>query len=316
MAVTVNTAVTANSKVLREDLARIAELIAPTETPFLSAIGKGTAKGVYHEWTTIDLQPATDSNQVPEGDNPENDVINEGVRLGNYCQLSDKIAQISSTRQAVDEVGDLGSMAKQISLKVKELRLDMEKHALSRKVATGSGTRVAASVPSFIQTNVLRGVGGSSPTLSGTTYGHPNVQATDGTLRDLEEEMVRDVISQIWSQGGDPTHVFVGPKQKTKISAFTGNATAFRESTEKKLVSAIDILVTDFGEVQIVPSRLIRNRDLLVLDPTKISVDYLQNVKQEPLAKNGHSDRRMVSVEYTLSVSNEKALGGVFDLAD
>jgi hypothetical protein len=316
MAVITGTATTATSKVLREDLSKVAELIAPTETPFLSAVGKGTAKAINHEWVVVDLQPATDANQVAEGESDvPNDNVNEGIRLGNYVMLSDKVVTISSTRQAVDEVGDLGSMAKQIAFKLKELRLDQEKHALGNRYAVGTGTRVAASVASFVQSNVDRGVGGGNPTLSGGTFGHPSAAAVDGELRAITEDMLAGVLQSVWEEGGDVSHVFCGAKNKRAISGFTGNATTFRESADKKLSTAIDIYCGDFGEVTIVPSRLIRSRDVLVLDPSKVSIDYLVPVKQVELAKTGHADRRLISTEYTISVANEKALGIIADLS-
>lgn len=75
------------------------------------------------------------------------------------------------------------------------------------------------------------------------------------------------------------------------------------------------IYVGDFGEVQIVPSRLMRSRDLLIVDPTKVEVAYYQKMKQVELAKTGHSDKRMVSVEYMLKTKAEVAHGGIFDLS-
>ena len=77
--------------------------------------------------------------------------------------------------------------------------------------------------------------------------------------------------------------------------------------------AAIDVYVSDFGELQIVPSRHIRPRDVFVLDPSYASVAYLQTAKQEPLAKTGHSERRLISVEYGLQVGSQKAHGFIAD---
>ena len=81
---------------------------------------------------------------------------------------------------------------------------------------------------------------------------------------------------------------------ETTISTFTGNATKFQEVDDKKLTAAVDIYISDFGELQIVPNRHMRVRtvssvdhtpDVLVLDPSYAEVAYLQTAKQEPLAK-------------------------------
>lgn len=318
MAVPANTAQVYQSKVIRESLDRVVELIAPTETPFLTAIGKGTAANTYEEWSTVDLAAASDTNAEIEGNDVVADPNNEGVRLANYTQLSDKVAQVSSTRQEVDEAGDLNRMAKQVALKVQEIKRDLEKQMLSNKAAnpgSASTARVSASFPSFLQTNVSRGTGGVNPILSGTTTGYPTTAAVDGTQRALTEALLKTVISSAWTNGSDPTMVFVGAANKQAISAWTGNATTFREMDSRKIVAAVDLYVSDFGEQQIVPSRLMRARDALVIDPTKIEIRYLQKMQQKDLAKTGHSDRRMVYCEYTLAVLNERAHGGVFDLS-
>ena len=74
----------------------------------------------------------------------------------------------------------------------------------------------------------------------------------------------------------------------------------------KKLTAAVDIYVSDFGTLQIVPARHMRARDVFVLNPNYASVAYLQTAKQEPLAKNGLSERRLISAEYGLQVTSEK----------
>lgn len=318
MAVPANTAQRYQSTVIKEDLSSVAELIAPTETPFISAIGKGTANSTYSEWVTVDLAAASDTNAEVEGNDVVADPNNEGVRLGNYAQLSDKVAQVSTSREASDEAGDLNRMSKQIAMKVQELKRDMEKQVLSNKAAnpgSASTARVSASFASFLRTNVSRGTGGVNPVLSGTTTGYPTTAATDGTQRALTEALFKTVQATTWAAGGDPTLVFVGAANKQLISAWTGNATTFREMDSRKIVAAVDIYVGDFGEVQIVPSRLMRSRDLLIVDPSKVEIAYYQKMKQVELAKTGHSDKRMVSVEYMLRTKAEIAHGGIFDLS-
>lgn len=316
MAVPTNTSQIHGSTVIKEDLSSIAELIAPTETPFMSAIGKGTVNSVHNEWVTVDLAAAVDTNAEVEGNDVTADAPFEGVRLANYAQLSDRVASVSSSREAADEAGDLNKMSKQIALGVQNLKRDLEKQMLSNKVASAgsaSTARVSASFPSFLQTNVSRGTSGVNPVLSGTTTGYPTTAAVDGTARALTETLLKTVLALAWTSGGDPSLVFVGSANKQLISAFTGNATTFREMDSRKIVAAVDVYVGDFGEVSVVPSRLMRTRDVLIVDPSKVEIAYYQKMKQVELAKTGHSDKRMISVEYMLRVKNEKAHGIVAD---
>lgn len=109
--------------------------------------------------------------------------------------------------------------------------------------------------------------------------------------------------------------VLCGSGVKQKISStFTGSATKFKNVDDKKIVASVDIFVSDFGELQIVPSRFVRSRDVFVLDPSQARMAYLSNTKQKPLARTGHAERRLISAEYGLQVDTEKAHGIIADI--
>jgi len=44
-----------------------------------------------------------------------------------------------------------------------------------------------------------------------------------------------------------------------------------------------------------------------------VRVAYLRPFQTVPLAKTGDADRKLLLVEYTLEVGNEKAVGAIFD---
>jgi hypothetical protein len=320
MGVTANTNETYNVSTIREDLQDALISISPTETPFMSSIGRKSVSNTYFEWPVVELAAASASNRVIEGEAaPGNDAPTNAIRLANYTQISDKVVEVSDTNEAVNGAGDAQRMAKQIAYKLKELKRDMETMLAgdnNAAVAGSSGTaRETASLTAFLKTNVDRGTGGASGTLSGSTSGYPNAAATDGTLRALTETMLKDVIASCWDEGAEPSIVLCGSGVKQKISStFTGSATRYRDISDKKVVASIDLYVSDFGELQIVPSRFVRSRDVFVLDPNYARVAYLQETKQKPLARTGHSERRLISAEYGLQVDNEKAHGIIADI--
>jgi hypothetical protein len=53
---------------------------------------------------------------------------------------------------------------------------------------------------------------------------------------------------------------------------------------------------------------------LFVLDDDHVTIKFLQPLKQAPLAKTGHADRRMLSAEYGLMVDQEAAHGIIADI--
>lgn len=317
MAVNANTNQTYDVSTIREDLSDALASISPTETIFMSTIGTRNAENTYFEWSEVDLAAAAD-NRAVEGDAATNSAPTNAVRKGNYTQISTKTVEVSSTNQAVNGVADAQTVAKQVAYKLSEMKRDMEKMLLDNVAAsagTASTARQTAGLPAFLTSNTSRGTSGADGTTSGTgSAGYPNAAATDGTKRNITETLLKGVIADCWDAGAEPSIVLCGSSQKQTISGFTGNATKYQEVDGKKLTAAVDIYVSDFGTLQIVPARHIRARDVFVLDPNYASVAYLQQAKQEPLAKNGLSERRLISAEYGLQVTSEKAHGVIADV--
>ena len=317
MAVTANTNETYDVSTIREDLAPALASITPTETIFMSTIGTRNVDNTYFEWSEVDLAAAASNRQI-EGDvGLSNTAPTNAVRKGNYTQISAKVVEVSSTNQAVNGVADAQTVAKQVAYKLAEMKRDMEKMLLDNVAASAgaSGTaRQTAGLPAFLTTNTARGTGGADGTTSGSgSAGYPDAAATDGTQRAITETILKGVIADCWDAGAEPSVVLCGSSNKQTISTFTGNATRYKEAEDSKLNAAIDVYISDFGELQIVPARHIRARDVFVLDPNYAAVAYLQTAKQEPLAKTGLSERRLISAEYGLQVTSEKAHGVIAD---
>lgn len=320
MSVPANTVETYDTGLIKPDLSDAYAMISPEETPFQTAIGvTDAATATYHEWAIVDLLAPDSANRVAEGENaPPIDAPTLGKRRGNYTQISDKHVTVSHTAEAVDAfAGNIQKSAKQIALKIRELKRDMEVMMLSNIAASpgASGTaRVSAGLPNFIRTNITLGSGGAASTLSGTTEGYPNSVLTPGTAVAFTEPMLKALIAQAWTSGAAPTMAMVNANNKSKISdTFTGNSTRYKDSIDKRLVTAIDIYDSDFGELTIVPNRFQppvagSTYAVYILDPEFIGVSFLETLRQKPLAETGHARERLIWCEYTVQVDNEAAL--------
>ena len=317
MAVTANTNETYDVSTIREDLADAMASISPTETIFMSTIGTRNVDNTYFEWSEVDLAAAATNNQIEGDAGLSNTAPTNAVRKGNYTAISAKVIEVSDTNQNVNGVANAQTVAKQVAYKLSELKRDMEKMALNNVAASAgaSGTaRTTAGLPAFLTTNVERGTGGANGTTSGSgSAGYPDAAATDGTTRAITETLLKSVIASCWDEGADPSVVLCGSSQKQTISGFTGNATKYQEVDGKRLTAAVDIYVSDFGQLQIVPARHIRARDVFVLDPSYAKIAYLQTARQKPLARTGLSERRLISAEWGLEVTSEKAHGVIAD---
>ena len=306
---------------VRESLADIIYNISPEETPFMSNIGRGSAKQTYNEWQTDSLAAADTSNAHIEGDESTLEARTATVRQGNYTQISKKVIGVSGTVEAVDKAGIKSYMAYEMAKASSELKRDMESILLEVGVGVaGDATtaRTLAGFPNWLRTNTDKASGGADATYSGgTTSGYPQTARTDVTARTFTETMLKTVSQSIWENGGTLKMLMVGPFNKTVVSGFSGLASArFNVSTNRALsiIATADVYLGDFGELSIVPNRFQRERDAFLIDPEYAQVDYLRDFRTEDLSKTGDSMKKHMLVEYSLRVKNEAAHGGVFDL--
>lgn len=314
MALPTNTVTTYQAIGNREDLSDMIYRIDPTDTPFMSGVDKEKATAVNHEWQTQALAPA--SNAQLEGDDPTANALVPTVRLGNLCQISYKMAQVSGTQQAVDHAGRDNELAYQEMLRGLELKRDIETILVGTSQAKAAGStstpRKTASVLSWIVSNTSKGTAGGAADPAATDG---TGTRTDGTQLAFTEVRLKTVLSSIWTNGGKPGTIMTGAFNKQVFSTFTGRSTAIEEAKSKKIVASVDAYESDFGKLKVVANRFQRPRDVLVLEMDKWAVAYLngRNMISIPLAKTGDSDRRQVLAEYALVARNEKASGGVFD---
>jgi hypothetical protein len=301
----------------REDLSDVIYNVDPTETPIFSAVEKGKASAINHEWQTQALAAMDTDNAVLEGDDATTDAATPTVRLGNICQISDKVGRVTGSQQAVEHAGRDNELEYQQVLKGKELRIDMEGILFGTNQAKNAGAdatkRRVASILSWIGTNDVfnSAASGASPValLGASTR-------TDGTQRAFTEAHLKECFRLIWASGGKPNNVYLGGFNKQVMSTFTGRATPTEDTKAKKIVASVDAYESDFGTVKVVASRNMRSRDCLVLQTDMWKICHLNGRKMVsiPLARTGDSERFQMLSEYTLEACNEKSSGGVFDL--
>jgi len=274
---------------LREDLSDVIYRIDPTDVPFTSNIGRSKASAKYHEWQIQNLAAARDDNARIEGDDATNTQVTPAIRVGNRTQISDKVAQVTGTLEAVDKAGRDSEMEYQVLLKGLELKRDVEKQMLSNKPSVaGSSTTASQSAgfESWLTSNVSRGTGGLSGGFSGGVVNAP----TDGTARTFTETLLKSVLASCFSNGGKPTMLMLGPSQKQVFSGFTGIAVNRREVKGKDqgvIIGAADVYVSDFGTLNVVPNIFQRNRSALVVDPRMVKMATLRPMRNWALAKTG-----------------------------
>lgn len=326
MALETGTATRYDMKGLREDLADVIYDISPTQTPFMNMAGRGSCDQTLHEWQTDELESVDTANAQLEGDDASFDTPSASVRVGNYTQISRKTLVLSGTLEKVDKAGRKSELAYQIAKRGKEIKRDLESIALINQAGDAGGTSTArkiASLRAWLNTNTDLGSGGTTDGAdSGHTSGVPSSAATDASsdsMRDFTETILKSVIQSVWTEGGEPKILMVGPHNKTVVSGFSGIATRNFDLSNVSpkptaIIASADVYVSDFGTLRVIPNRFQRERDAWVLDPSLISFRYLRSFKVEKLAKTGDAEKRQMIVEWTLRVNQEAGLGLAADL--
>lgn len=315
---------------LREDLSDIIYSISPTETPFMMMCGRGSATSTKHEWLSDELATAA-ANFKEEGDDPDAVAAVSPVRFANQMQISEKTISITGTMEVVDKAGRQSELSYQLAKRAKEIKRDLEFTMVGQTtvadmksvVAVSSTAGRSAAVQAIFHTameqggqaldgiHVNLGAGaGATGGFDGTVFDAP----TSGTERPLLESQLKGVIQGAWTNGGDPSVIICGPFNKTVISGFSGNSTRFDRGEDKRLVAAIDVYVSDFGEHRVVPDRFSSADNVFAFTPELWSVDYLRPFRQHALAKTGDAENRQILCEWTLKAGNHAGSGWVGDL--
>lgn len=315
---------------VREDLTDVIYNISPTEVPYQANAGRGTALQTLHEWQIDELETPDTGNAAIDGADFGTDSSDPAQRIGVYMQISIKYLAVSRRANIVNKAGRKSELAYQIAKKGKALRRDVESIAtLNQATLAGNSTTASltAGLGAWIATNTVRGAGGADPALSGGTFGQPTTAATDGTQAALSEADILTVLREAYIQGGNPNMIMVGPTVKQRISNYMFDqatpqarvATQYQDQGPTNrggvsVVGAVDVYVSDYTVLDIVPNRFQRERDVWILDTEFWEISYLDGYKTETIAKIGDAERRHILVDWGNSSLNEAASGVVADV--
>lgn len=302
---------------MREDLSDVIYSISPTDTPFMSSIGKTKATATYHEWQTDALAAAALGGAV-EGADASTITASPTTRIGNRTQIFTKSVAIAGTLEAVDKAGRKSEKAYQLAKVSSELKRNIELTLLSNQVSAvgnSSTARTLGGLQAWLSSNYDGGTSGVAGS-AGTTA------RTDGTNRTFTETILKTVVKEVYESGGDPKVLMVNPGHKQLVSAFAGIAAQryMAPSNEPTtIIGAADVYMSDFGTISVVPNRFMNSTNncdetAFVVDPDMAAVAYLRPFQTIELAKTGDSEKTQLLAELTLEVKNQGAHGILADL--
>jgi hypothetical protein len=311
MTVPTNTLQTYQSTNNAEDVTDIINNISPVDTPFYTMAKKTKAEATYTQWLIESLSAVDSANANIEGDDATVDASTTPTMVGNYCQLMDKVASVSTTQGAIKKYGVGDEMPKQMAKKGKELKRDMETVMLlnqARVVGAAGTAQKMRSMGAWLTTNDARGASGAD--------GSASAAATDGTQRNFTEALFKSVLVLCATNANDmPSMVMAGPANRANLSSqLSGNSSRFYELKDGQLNASISVYRSDFGPLKFVMNRFQRERDMWFINPDYVAVRTLEPLQSVDLARTGLTEKKQIWTNFTLEVSNEAAHGVLADL--
>ena len=267
-----------------------------------------------------ELAAASTSNHANEGADMADSGVTATSRLGNYHQISTKGFIVSHTLDAVDKAGRDREVAYQRVLKGLELRRDIEKSIGDTNVARSSSEpRKSASLITWISN-------GDKPSDMAFASGGNGTAAADltGTARALTLAQIDTSMQAAWEDGGNPSMLVCSATNRANISDLTqagtnlvSNQVNMTEGKAPTFVGSTAVSLTDFGTLDMTPSRFMGNDKVFRIDPNFVSLSTLtgRNFAENDIANTGDAEKTQIVTEWSLKVKAPKAHAAVIGLS-
>ena len=323
----------------RLDLSPVITVQDGPERPLLRTLETTEATDLTHTWDEIGLnKPGSGQSTYPEGGKPPT-TPKAPVRLSNTVCRIGKVAAVTDTMAAIWtrggkfslKDGELERLFQQAidletSMRTTDVLNEMEWMLLNGDSVNAEGWTGGQcdGVLKRIQTNVINCATGSTP----LDVARDNAAAFENQIRVLAKQ-----IRQLYTPTV-PNLVLATAGQKDGINGFVGGGAGrplvqvvSPDSAGYVAGQEVDEYQTGHFKVRVMaePQQEIAasagkavpptTAQLPMIDAQHFLVAYLIPLGAEPLARLGTSAERMVTVEFTLEVRNEKSSGKLTGLA-
>lgn len=342
---------TTSTQGAREDLTNQLRRVAPEQTPMFATLPQSAApKALLHETLVDDLPlpvygaPPADGADLAFDGGFTNEIANR-VRIGNRVQKFQRSASVSPLAEMIDVAGPGSSLLAQSKARVlTALKTDIEAGIGSNQdLAVGDGATgdklqgiMAINNPNSTSgmfdtaaKQAFRAIGGAN-----AVDGSAANSRFDATNNQLTEAHFRNLIQTVYEGGGKAGsyRLFAGPTLMNTLTGFsravnavTATGGSFDAEVQGGVVRlSVVKLVTDFGEIDIVPSLFLmrvsggaladagRNAGALIPTDDTVSLSIMEPINVIDLPDvGGGGDRFLTRTHLTLTCLNARALGSI-----
>jgi hypothetical protein len=244
---------------VKEDVSDIITNISPRKTPFQDGIGNEKVTQKVYQWQEDSLRSANVNAQT-DGFDASYITVAPTVMRSNNTQIFAEASQVSGSLDATSEYGRAKESAYQLAKSAAQVKRDFEVALVGLDQATAAGAstttpRQTASYSRLITNNAVA--------VTGTPVIGNNVVFM-GAGNTLTEQALLLALEECYLNGAEPNTVSVTPQNSLTVAAFAKAAGRFRtivdaDSESGKVVNAVDLYVSPYGEVKIILNRFQRN---------------------------------------------------------
>lgn len=226
-----------------------------------------------------------------EGDDADFGPIMEMSAPYNYTSIFQKAVQVSGTQQVISQYGIEDEFLYQANKAVPHLLRLVERAAFHGVRSAGS-----AAVP--------RSMGGLG------TFIADNTLDAGGAIAKAD---VDSIMEEVFMDGGHPDLLVMNPRVANQLRALLDNSSFVRISQDENKVglAAIERVITQYGELELVMDRWCPTSSAYVIDSGKLGFYTLRSFEVKELARSGDSLKGEVVGEFSLLIANEKAHGKI-----
>ncbi len=309
--------------------------------PITDIASSGSSENIKVEYSEEELATPSATNVVHDGQREFENDAKFGNRFANFIQHSGKMVSIGTIANKSNTVGAGTTLAKQVTNRLRELRNDKEARFASSLAAvpgsTVDGSEAGSETAGFgalIRTGRSHGTGGADGVLSDPAGGYITTAPVAGTARPLTMTLIDDAIMGSFSRGGRVRYLVSMPIVIKRINDFLMGGTANIATLESKVdqsqrqgvtegdglagggvaaISAVNVLVTAFGTVTLVPDYQQQFDATTVTTAHLIDPDWIDDVNMggqydiEAQGKIGLADDRLLTCNYTIRLPSERA---------
>lgn len=335
----------------REDLGNQLKRVNPSETPMYATLPQTAApKALLTEWLADDLpnpeygSPKADGADLAFNSDFTNEIANR-VRLGNRIQKFQRQAAVSPLSEMIDVAGPQTSLlAASKARTLITLKTDIEAAIGSNQDLAVGTSSVGDKLQGIMAWNNPNATSGAFDTAakqafraiggSGAVDGSVANSRFSLTANTLTEAHFRNLLQTVYEGGGKSGSykLFAGPTLMNKLTDFsravnsvTSTGGSFDADVQGGTVRlSVVKLITDFGEVDIIPSLFLmrtsgaalgaagRNAGALIPNDDTVSLKVMEPINVIDLPDvGGGGDRFLARTHLTLCVLNARALGSI-----